>query len=223
MSNYFTSRSDAGLQLADQLKDLRFEDTVILAVSEGAVIVGAQIAAQLHSLITLLLSKDIVLPDARTVIGVVNEQGGFAHNDAIPVGTVEELALEYRGHIEHSKSQAMHDMHSVLGSDGLIEKQFFRNKTVIIVSDGARSGVAYDMAKSFLHDVATNQIIMVAPVVSPQAVDRMHISADRIEVLRVTPEYYGADHYYEDNQLPTSKEIYNYLHNIIMHWHNINT
>lgn len=220
---YFLSRSDAGQQLAERLKDLVDDEheTIVLAVKEGAVVVGAQIAAQLHCMLTMLMIKNIVLPDGKTTIGMVNDMGGFVYNESIPLGTVIELAVEYHNSIELSKLQALRDLHQVVGGSGLVEKEFFRNKNVIVVSDGVRYGNAFSATNSYLHGIAIHKLILVAPIVSVAAIDKMHVMGDRIEVIRTVPEYFDTDHYYEDNQIPSSKEISNYLHNIIDHWKGI--
>ena len=60
---YFASRLQAGRQLASQLvPKYRYENCAVLAVSDGGVMVGAQIAQQLHCVITLLMSAEITLP-----------------------------------------------------------------------------------------------------------------------------------------------------------------
>ena len=53
---YFENRAQAGLQLAQQLLEkYRYEDCAVVAVSDGAVLVGEQIAAQLHAPLMLSL------------------------------------------------------------------------------------------------------------------------------------------------------------------------
>jgi len=47
---YFSSRLDAGYRLAQQLVGhYRYENTIVMALSDGAVQVGQQIAATLHT------------------------------------------------------------------------------------------------------------------------------------------------------------------------------
>lgn len=78
---YFASRTEAGQKLANLLKDYRFEDTAVLALSDGGVVIGAQIAAELHCPLMFLLTQDITLPGEKTAVGVIDQNGGFTYND----------------------------------------------------------------------------------------------------------------------------------------------
>jgi len=47
---YFESRTDAGIKLAAELTEqYRYENCTVVALSDGAVLVGEQIAASLHA------------------------------------------------------------------------------------------------------------------------------------------------------------------------------
>lgn len=218
-TNYFASRTEAGQLLAERLQKYRYDDTIVLVLSEGAVLVGAEIAKSLHSLITMLLTKDVYLPDGRTLVGVVNEVGGFSYNNAFSTGEIEELESEYRGNIEFAKMQAMHELHVALGQGGLISADYFRNRVVIVVSDGTLNGMAFDMANDFLKGIKTKKIVMVSPIASVGAVDRMHILADDLHCLTVTDSVFDIDHYYDDNELPKHNEILDIFNNIVLQWH----
>lgn len=217
-TNYFNSRTDAGAMLASQLAKYRYEDTIVLALSEGAVLVGAEIARSLHALITMLLTKDVFLPDGRTVVGIVNEVGGFVYNNAFSAGEIEELQTEYHANIELAKSQALHELHVALGQGGLISADYFRNRVVIVVADGSLNGMAFDMANDYLRGIHTKKVIMITPVASVSAIDRMHVLADELYCLNAVDSVFDVNHYYENNQLPTRPEIITILNNIILVW-----
>lgn len=215
---YFDSRIDAGKQLADRLSDLRYEDTIVLAVSEGALVVAAQIAAQLHSMLTLLMAKSITLPDGRTSIGIINEIGKFSVNNAITAGQLEDLLVEFHGTIELAKINALHDIHVALGSSVLTDKRYFRGRKVIVVSDGVKHGNLFTSAAKYLHDINIDELILATPICVSDAMDTLHKLTGRIEVLRIVPMYFDTNHYYDDNELPTNAEIREYLDNIVKHW-----
>lgn len=223
-NNYFKSRLQAAIILAKKLDKYRYEDTIILALSEGGVLIGAEIARQLHSLIALLLTKDVFLPDGRTLVGVVNETGGFIYNNAFSTGEIEEFESEYRNNIETAKMQALHQLHIVLGQGGQISSNYFRNRIVIVVSDGALNGMSFKMAYHYLKGINVKKIIMVSPVASVKAIDTMHVMADELICLSVVEdEVFDVDHYYEDNILPKRTEIIKILNDIIINWHKVET
>ena len=60
---YFESRSQAGAKLAERLvEEYRYEDSAVLALTNGSVLVGEQIAWRLHCVLMLLMS-DILYGD----------------------------------------------------------------------------------------------------------------------------------------------------------------
>lgn len=196
----------------------RYDDTIVLALSEGAVLVGAEIAKILHSLIAILMTKNVYLPDGRTVVGVINEVGGFVYNNTFSTGEIEYLQTEYRNNIELAKMQAMHELHMALGQGGVISSDYFRNRVVIVVSDGTLNGMAFDMAHDFLKGIKTDKVIMATPIAGVPAIDRMHVLADELYCLNATDSNFEIDHYYDNNDLPSQKEIINTLNNIILDW-----
>ncbi|MBP9813094.1 hypothetical protein H6794_02985 [Candidatus Nomurabacteria bacterium] len=217
--NYFSDRTEAGRLIADKLfTNYRYEDTIVLALSSGGVLVGAEIAKQLHSLIALLMVKDIYLPDGQTIIGSINANGGFIYNNSFSAGEIEEFDMEYRGFIEEAKREAIHELHVAVGQGGEISENYFRHRTVIVATDGAMNGTAFDMANDFLKRIAVNKVIMVAPIASVQAVDKMHILADELVCLSVIESVHGLDHYYQNNNLPTRNETIGILNDIIINW-----
>lgn len=217
--NYFASRAQAGAILAQYAMKYRYEDTIVLALSEGGVLVGAELARNLHSLIAMLLTKDIYLPDGRTLLGIINEQGGFVHNNAFSTGELEEFDSEYRNYIEFAKMEAVHNLHVAIGQGGEISPSYFRNRVVIAVSDGALSGTSFDMAYDFLKAIHYKKLIMATPLASIDAIDKMHVLADELICLSAKNNPLDLDHYYEDNQLPDKQQTLNLLNEIILQWH----
>ena len=60
---YFESRSHAGVKLADLLLEkYRYENCAVVALTDGAVLVGEQIAWRLHCVLMMMLSEGVELP-----------------------------------------------------------------------------------------------------------------------------------------------------------------
>jgi len=78
---YFASRLQAGRVLASQLvKKYRFENCAVVALNDGGVMVGAQIARQLHCVLMMLLSAEIDLPREPDAIAGITSEGNFSYN-----------------------------------------------------------------------------------------------------------------------------------------------
>src|SRR5947209_1089742 len=59
---YFASRLQAGRMLAERLvPKYRYENCAVMALNDGGVVLGAEIAKQLHCILTLLPGVDNIL------------------------------------------------------------------------------------------------------------------------------------------------------------------
>lgn len=204
---YFKDRLEAGRKLAAQLGRYVDDTVVVMALSDGAILVGAEIAQNLGGALTLLLTEDIELPGDNSVVGTVDQSGGFTYNSMFSAGQLEEFASEFHNYIEAEKMNANHIINEMLGENGLLERSDLQDKVVILVSDGVRSGVSFDAAMNYLKPVRLKRLIAVSPVAAVSAVDRMHLIADELHVLNVTDNFVEANHYYDDNELPKREEL----------------
>jgi putative phosphoribosyl transferase len=215
---YFKSRAEAGQRLAKGLQKYQKEPTAIVALSDGAVVVGAQIAAVLHCVITMLLMEPIRLPGEPDPVAVINQDGGFTYNNMYSTGQLEEFAAEYYHFIEQAKMEKLDEMHRLLGKGGLIRKDLLRGHNIILVSDGLSSGFSLDAAADYLKPVKAKRLIVATPFASVPAVDRMHILTDEIHCLSVIENALETNHYYTNNTLPSHETIVSTIKNIVDHW-----
>jgi putative phosphoribosyl transferase len=215
---YFASRTEAGQQLAKELEKYRFENTAILALSNGGVVIGAQIAAMLHCPLMFLLMQDIKLPGENSVLGVVDQNGGFTYNDMFSAGELEGLTQEFHGFIEQQKIQKWHELNRLLSDGGLVDGNILKDRNIILVSDGLINGMSLDSAVQFLKPVRINRLIVATPLASVSAVDKMHLLADELHVLSVYDGTFELDHYYEKNDVPDQEAIVRTLNEAILHW-----
>ncbi|HEX9679282.1 MAG TPA: hypothetical protein VGA08_01565 [Candidatus Saccharimonadales bacterium] len=196
---YFKSRSEAGRKLAAKLKSYKDQNVFILALSDGGVEVGEEIARSLNCPLTILLTSDINLPGENSVLGTIDQTGGFTYNSMFSVGQLEEYLQEFHNYLEAEKLVKLSNLNKVLGQYGEIERHNFSNKIVILVTDGAINGASFDVAYNYLKPIRLDRLIAATPIVSIDAVDRMHIIMDEIVVLGVTENYLETNHYYENN------------------------
>lgn len=204
---YFHSRAEAGQKLSSELQNYQSDATVVVALSEGAVLVGEEIAATLSCKLTLLLSENIKLPGERSAIGTVVQDGTFVYDNMLSAGEIEEYYAEFHSFIEDQKREKFAKINRLLGEGGLLDNNLLKDHVVILVSDGFKSGVSLEAAKQFLKPIRIKKLVVATPIASVQAVDRMHILADELHCLGVTENYISTDHYYDDNTLPKHEEI----------------
>ena len=216
---YFESRVHAGVVLASQLYDqYRYENTAVVSLSEGGVLVGEQIASYLHSVLTMLLIEDIPVPGEDQLFGGVSQGGDFTYNSTFSAGEVDEYTSEFHGYLAEKKREAFQKINRLLGEGGYVDHAMLRDRNIILVSDGFEDVSDVDVAMEFLKPVRYHKLIIAAPIATVSAVDRLHVIADELHILDVKQNYISTDHYYDQNSLPSHEEILQKINSIVLHW-----
>lgn len=216
---YFESREHAGQLLAEQLfEKYRYEDCSVVAMNDGSVLVGEQLAAKLHAPLMLLLMEDIDVPGESLSFGGVSQRGNFTVNSTFSTGEVEEYTSEFHGYLDEQKREKFQKINRLLGDGGVISEKMLRDRVVILVADGVDSGAAFDVAMDFLKPIRTRKVVAVTPVASIPAVDKLHMQADEIHILDVKDNFMGTNHYYEKNDIPAHDETIAKINQMILNW-----
>lgn len=216
---YFESREQAGRILAAELVErYRFEDCAVVALSDGAVVVGEQIAEALHCVLTMLLVEEIDVPGEGLSFGGVSQNGGFTYNGMFSVGEMEYYTSEYHGYLEEQKRLAFQKLNRLLGDGGVIDNELLRDRFVIIVSDGLDTGASLDVAVDFLKPIRIKKLVVATPVSTIQAVDKLHVLADELHILDVKTNFMGVNHYYEKNDIPSHEDTIAKINKIVLNW-----
>lgn len=216
---YFENREQAGQLLAAELVDrYRYEDCTVVALSDGAVVVGEQIAKVLHCLLTMLLVKDIEIPGEGISFGSVSQNGGFTYNNMFSAGEIEEYNSEYHGYLEEQKREVFQSINRLLGDGGFIDEGMLRDRVVILVADGFGNGLSLDAALDFLKPIRIKRLVIATPVSTVQAVDKMHIAADELHILDVKENFLGVNHYFNNNDIPSHEETIAKINQIVLNW-----
>jgi predicted phosphoribosyltransferase len=216
---YFENRSQAGQVLAQQLFDkYRYENCAVVALSDGAVLVGEQVAAALHCVLTMLLIEDIQVPGESMSFGGVSQTGAFTYNDSFSSGEVEEYANEFHGYLDEQKREKFQKINRLLGDGGIIDADLLRDHTIILVADGIDNGASIDVALDFLKPIRIQQLVVATPVATVEAVDKLHVVADELHILDVKENFMGTDHYYTDNTIPSHEDTIAKINQIVLNW-----
>lgn len=204
--------------LAERLAAYRYENTVIVALTDGAVQVGIQIAAELHATLSMLLTQKIELPGEDETIGMLNQDGVFVYNGMFSAGQIEGYYTEYHGYLEEEKRRKNSEMNKLLGSGGIVNEDMLCGQNVILLSDGLVDGTSLDAAAEFLKPLQLQRLIVATPIASIKAADRAHLLADELHILGVTENFLGVDHYYDVNDVPSHEEVVKMLNDFVLSW-----
>ncbi len=216
---YFESRAQAGQLLAAPLVEkYRYENCAVVALSDGGVLVGEQIAAQLHCILTMLVTENIDVPGESTTFGAVSQAGNFTYNSEFSSGEVDEYTSEFHGYLDDQRREAFSRINRLIGDGGTISYEMLRDRTVILVSDGLADGAIVSVALDFLKPIRTVRLVAAAPIATIPVVDMLHVTVDEMHILDVKENFLGVNHYYNDNDVPTHEEAVAKINEIILNW-----
>jgi predicted phosphoribosyltransferase len=216
---YFENRSKAGQIIsAELLKKYRYENCAVVALSDGAVIIGEQIAAELHCVLMMLLTEDIDVPGEGVSFGAVSQNGGFTYNGMFSTGEIEEYSSEFHGYLDEQKREAFQKINRLIGDGGIMDENMLRDRVVILVSDGIDDTASIDVAVDFMKPIRIAKLIIATPAASVRSVDRLHILCDELYILDVKQNFMGVNHYYDKNEIPTHEDTIAKINQIVLNW-----
>lgn len=216
--HYFVDRQQAGKLLAEKLAVYKSENCAVVALSEGGILIGLEIAKRIHASLYFLATEDINLPGEPDPLAVMSSAGTFTYNNLFSIGQLEEFNIDYRAFVDQQRLEKFHKLNRLISKDGVIRAPLLKRHVVILVSDGFKSGLSLDVAADFMKYIVVKKLIVATPISSVQAVDRMHLVADEIYCLGVADNFFDTNHYYEDNSLPEHKTAMEMMQNIVLNW-----
>lgn len=184
----YVNRQDAGQRLGQALRRFKDDNTVVLALPRGGVVVGAEVARTLLAPLGLVLVRKI----------------GHPHNPEYAIGAIAED--EPPVYNEHERLSAGGHWLKQAESDAkkLIEKRRklyygkdfrppeVKGKTVIIVDDGIATGLTMEAAVKAVQGQNPAKVIVAVPVAPADSVDALLELADEVVLLDKPENFQGA-------------------------------
>ena len=200
----FIDRLDAARQLIPHIIHLKKKiNTIVLAIPRGGLPIAAAIAHELHAPLDIILTKKI----------------GAPYNEEFAIGAATPAAFFLDSHYLDSQYPADPEFikNKVQEIQELLKKraQLYRhgapaselaNKTVIIVDDGVATGQTMYAAVLDIKKQHPHEIIVVTPVISPEARELLKQETDEI-ISVIMPSDLGAiGAYYRNFEQVSDKE-----------------
>ncbi|MFC2024967.1 phosphoribosyltransferase [Chloroflexota bacterium] len=190
----FDNRYDAGKQLAEQLGGYKGQSVVVLAIPNGGVPIGLEIALTLKADLDLVISRKIPLPIAPEAgFGAIADDGTVILNEeVVKKFNLSPHQINYQTNlvqIEIRKRSLLYRKDKPL--------MVVSGKTVIITDDGLASGFTVIAAVESVRRRQPKEIIVAVPVTSAAALEKVEKVADKVVTLAkgTLPKFYIADFY----------------------------
>jgi putative phosphoribosyl transferase len=216
---YFHDRAEAGDKLADLLINYRYENTAVLALSPGGVVVGEQIARRLHTALSMLLTSKITAPgDESLILGTIDQSGLFTYNSMIAAGEMEEYMEDMRTYMEEEKLRHMYEMTTVVGAGGTADPAQLEGRNVIIATDGVKNGLSFDAAQHYLGQLHVEKVIAAIPVGPAEVIERIEQKVDECYYLYIPENFLTVSHYYTDEGKIRREDVVDRIDNVVARW-----
>ncbi len=190
----FENRYDAGRQLAVRLLEYEGQGVIVLAIPNGGVPVGLQVATVLKATFDLVIARKIPMPlNPEAGIGAVANDGTIILNEEL----VKEIGLSPQ-QISYQVSQVRVKIRQrSLLYHGERPLTSITGKTAIIIDDGLASGFTMRAAVESVRRRRPKETVVAVPAASATAVEGIERVADRVItcVTSVTPAFAVADYY----------------------------
>ena len=178
----FSTRQQAGADLAHALTKFAGSTPVVLALPRGGVPLGLQVAKALDAPLDVLIVRKLGAPhNPEFAIGAVGE-GGAVVLDHASIDTlglseviVDRLISEARSEIDRRVDIYRHGNELIDVAD----------RVVIIVDDGLATGATAEAAVTVLRHLQPARIIVAVPTGSRQAVNRVRALSDEVVCLEI--------------------------------------
>jgi len=203
---FFKDRFDAGKKLAGEFTYLNSQRVVVLAVLNGGIPIGVEVAQSLACPLDVVLVQKLHLPNHPEVgFGAIGFDGTVQLNQ----DATETLKLT-RAKIEETIQtmfEALKNKKARLAKMGPPQNLFF--KTVILVDDGLTSGYTMLAAIGAVKKKNPKKIIVAVPTASAQGLELVKKQIEEVICLYIHPEHFSfkIESSYQNWRRLTDKEV----------------
>ncbi len=198
-------RREAGMMLADDLRELRGrDDLIVLGLPRGGIPVAYEIARALEAPLDAYIVRKLGVPGHEELA-----MGAIATGDVTILNddTITELGIG-QGAIDAVIAQETRELHR--------RERLYRGtqpppdvdgRTVILADDGLATGTTMRAAVRAVKQLHPREIIVAVPVAAPSVCRSFEAEVDRI-VCGATPDhFYALGLWYEDFAQTTDQEV----------------
>jgi putative phosphoribosyl transferase len=189
----FENRHDAGRKLAEELKQYQGKPVVVLAIPNGGVPMGLEVARALNAEFDVVISRKIPMPlSPEGGFGAIADDGTMILNeDAVKKIGLTMPQIDY----EANKVRAVIKKRTMLyrGNRPLTR---VIGKTVFVIDDGLASGITMKAAVESIRHRSPKEIIVAVPTASTTALASVREVADNVITCATgEPPFAVADYY----------------------------
>ncbi len=197
-----SSRDEAGILLGEYLMGKESEDTIVIGIPRGGVVVALRVASMLHVPYDIVIVKKIPSPtNSELAIGAAGE-GGEVYWD-------EEVGTEIP---EWDKKEALKETLQLINQRKKFLRAFYpeqsiEGKDVILVDDGVATGATVLCAKTVLLGKGAKHISLATPVVAKDTYRQLRKEFHSVYALQIPLFFRSVGEFYESFSQVSDEEV----------------
>mgnify|MGYP001560512826 FL=1 len=192
-SGRFDDRAQAGRELARALGKIVVEDTVVLGIPRGGVVVAQYLARELNASLDIILARKIGAPaNPEFAIGAVSEDWhaflnqGYARRAGADEAYIEEEKKHQMAEIKR-RAAIFRKVHPKIS---------LKDRTVIVTDDGVATGATFEAALWSARAEKPRKLTAAIPVGPEDTLRRLAQRSDALVCLRVPEDFYALSKFY---------------------------
>lgn len=200
----FDNREQAGVDLAQRLRELELVDPIVLGIPRGGVVVAAAIARELGAELDVVLARKLRAPhNSEFAIGAVDEDGEVVRNaESIGLFDISEAYIQQEKERQIREIAQRKELYRAVRPTA-----FLKGRSVIVADDGLATGSTMIAA---LHAVRKNgpcEIVMAVPVACPDRLREAEKLADQTVCLLAPLGFTAVGVFYADFRPVDDEEV----------------
>lgn len=204
-SMLFEDRADAGKKLAAALKAYENKpNTLVIALPRGGVVVGYEVAHQLHLPLDIVVPRKIGAPlNPEFAIGAITETGEVILSQAL----IKELGVTesfLKSAMEKEREIAQQRLNSYRKGR---PPRILKDRHVILVDDGLATGSTMRAAIKTVRAQQAKEIVLAVPVAPPDTLQKIEKEVDKTICLEAPYVFYAVGQFYRSFEQTSDDEV----------------
>lgn len=213
-SGRFDDRAWAGKELARALGKIDAQETVVLGIPRGGVVVAQYLAREVGASLDIILARKIGAPgNPEFAVGAISEDGHVYLNQeyARQAGADE-------AYIEGEKQRQMAEIKRRAAIFRKVHPQIpLKDRTVIVTDDGVATGATFEAALWSVRCEKPRKLIAAIPVGPEDTLRRLAQEADDLVCLRMPETFYALSQFYVHFEQVDDERVLEILRNSSRH------
>jgi predicted phosphoribosyltransferase len=200
----FEDRRDAGIRLAQELLPYQGEDTLVLALPRGGVIVAFEVAEALGAPLDVMVARKLGAPGQPELgIGAVAPGGVLIYDEFL----VRYLGLgsDELKRLAHAETLEMERRLKRYRGDRPLPA--IEGRTVILVDDGLATGVTARAAIQAVRKQGARRLVLAVPVCAPETASKIQSEVDDLVCLSAPSDFRAVGLWYRRFDQTSDEEV----------------